>query len=92
MRTDEAGVITGFALVYGTKLQFGSVLVSAYHPVSGIDVVYDRDTVRITASEEHPSLRIAALGRVNVSVNGEPPRRIITQDGMLLPFEERSKF
>jgi len=92
VRTDEAGAITGFALVHGTKLQFGSVLVSAYHPVSGVDVIYDRDTVRITASEENPSLRVAALGRVKFSVNGGPPRRIITQGGMFQPFEERSEF
>lgn len=90
VRIDEAGVVKGFALVYGTELQFGSVLASASQQVSGIDVIYDRDTVRITAREENPSLRIAALGRTKFSVNGGLPRTITLQGGMFQPFGGRS--
>lgn len=86
VRKDAAGVVTGFAWIWGTSLDSGALLAASDHPIPGLDVVYDGDVVRVTTRGSHPSLRLAANGRSLISVNGGPAVRAAVQNGMFRPF------
>ncbi len=83
----RGGCVASFAWVGGKLARFEkTLLATAEKPVERLEVIYDGDTVRITASGADPSLRIAALGAKRYRVGYGLPKPV-TGD-YLSPFAE----
>jgi len=89
IRLDNSSKTKSFSWLWGARLSHGKqVLAESRQPVSGLDVVYEADTVYVTAKDPDQSLRIAAFGASKVATNGGDPRPVVAQDGMLAPFAQ----
>ena len=92
VRFDKSGNLRAFSWVWGRGLGGPDALVSASdRPIPGLDVVYDRDVIRVTIRGSDPSLRIATQGRKKASLNGGKPIGILGKGGMFAPFPGKGK-
>ncbi|MDH7601081.1 MAG: alginate lyase family protein [Armatimonadota bacterium] len=74
-----------FAWVDGKTLEFqGRVLASSDKPLRSLEVIYDKDSVRVLASNPEPSLRVATLGRKNCIVGYGTPTAV--EGDIIAPF------
>ncbi len=86
VRRDEKGRVKSFAMVWGSQLRDGILLVRSERPVPGIEVVYSSGVAEVTAEDLDPSVRIAAMGCKYYRVNGGSRKPIRSIDGMFAPF------
>jgi hypothetical protein len=72
-----SGGVRSLAWVNGTSLSYGGrEVASASKPIKNLELIYDGETLTITADGAEPSLKVAALGAKSFRVNNGPLRPV----------------
>lgn len=88
VRRDPSGGLRGFSMARASRLEDGLLLAESSSCVDWLDVAYGGDVVRVACEGADSGLRVAALGRRMVAVNGGTARPLDPGAEFFSPFAE----